>query len=159
PPGPTGDWSRPLLPDGEPVHLLILADTSASIDAGQRAAQATFLGSLLSSLTAKDTFNLGACDVACSWAFAGAKPTVSAKLAEARDFLARGASLGGTNLDAGLASALKQCGPKTHVVYVGDGIVTTGDADPVAFANRLRRLYQGQTATLHAVSLGSSYEL
>src|SRR5204863_6839345 len=80
------------------------------------------------------------------------------QVAAARDFLAKRTSLGWTNLDAAFASALKQCGPKTHVVYLGDGIVTTGDADPVAFANRLRRLYQGQTATLHAVSLGSSYE-
>ena len=47
PPGATGDWDRPLLPNGEPVNLLILADTSASIDTGQRATQATFIGSLL----------------------------------------------------------------------------------------------------------------
>src|SRR5262249_6226837 len=76
----------------------------------------------------------------------------------AREFLAKRSSLGWTNLDATFASALKQCGPKTHVVYVGDGIVTTGDADPAAFANRLRRLYQGHSGTFHAVTLGSSYE-
>ena len=75
-----------------------------------------------------------------------------------RDYLAKRTSLGWTNLDVAFAAALAQCGPKTHVVYVGDGIVTSGDADPVAFTKRLRRLYQGHAATFHAVTLGSSYE-
>ena len=44
------------------------------------------------------------------------------------------------------------------MIYVGDGIVTTGDADPVAFAKRLRRLYQGKQGKLHAVAVGSSFE-
>ncbi len=158
PPGPTGDWTRPLLPDGEPVHLVILADTSASIDAGQRATQAAFVGSLLSSLTPKDTFNLGACDVAAHWAFPQPAPADAANIAAARDFLAKRISLGWTDLDAAFAAALKQCGPKSHVIYVGDGIVTTGDADPAAFAKRLRQLHPGQSPPLHAVSLGSSYE-
>jgi Flp pilus assembly protein TadD len=158
PPGPSGNWERPLLPNGEPVHLVILADTSASMGAGQRATQATLVASLLASLTAKDTFNLGACDVKCEWAFPQPLSADAANVVTGRDFLDKRTSLGWTNLDAAFAAAFKQCGPKTHVVYLGDGIVTTGDANPVAFANRLRRLYQGQTATLHAVSLGSSYE-
>jgi Flp pilus assembly protein TadD len=158
PPGGSGDWERPLLPDGEPVQLLILADTSASIDAGQRATQATFIGALLSSLTAKDTFNLATCDVTCDWAFAEPVPASAENVAAARDYLAKRTSLGWTDLDRAFATAFKRAGPKTHVVYVGDGIVTTGDADPVAFSKRLRRLYDGSSAILHSVSLGSSYE-
>jgi predicted Zn-dependent protease len=158
PPAAHGDWDRPLLPDGEPLQLLILADTSASIDAGQRANQATFIGALLASLSPKDTFNLGACDVQCKWAFAQPAAADSKNEALARAFLEKRTSLGWTNLDGAVAAALKQCGPKTHVIYVGDGIVTTGDADPVAFTKRLRRIYEGKTATFHAVTLGSSYE-
>src|SRR5439155_16534586 len=67
-------------------------------------------------------------------------------------------SLGWTNLDIAFAEALRQCGPRTHVIYVGDGIVTAGDADPVAFTKRLRRLHQGQRGIFHAVTLGSTYE-
>src|SRR5439155_26194981 len=40
PPGARDNWERPLLPDGEPLHIIILADTSPSIDAGQRPTQA-----------------------------------------------------------------------------------------------------------------------
>jgi predicted Zn-dependent protease len=158
PPAAHGDWDRPRVPDGEPLQLLILADTSASIDAGQRAHQATFIGALLASLSPKDTFNLGACDVQCEWAFPQPIAADSKSETLARAFLEKRTSLGWTNLDGAVAAALKQGGPKTHVIYVGDGIVTTGDADPVAFTKRLRRVYEGKTATFHAVTLGSSYE-
>jgi len=160
PPGAGGNWDRPLLPNGEPLNLLILADTSASIDKNQRATQATFIGALLASLSPKDTFNLATCDVTCDWAFAKANAADAKSVTAARDFLAKRTSLGWTNLDVAFASALKQCGPKTHVIYVGDGIVTTGDADPVAFTKRLRRLWDGFQIrpTFHAVTLGSSYE-
>ena len=56
------------------------------------------------------------------------------------------------------ASAMKSSTPGTHVIYLGDGIVTTGDADPVAFAKRLQGLYDGKSGTFHAVTFGSSYE-
>ncbi|HEV3385266.1 MAG TPA: VIT domain-containing protein, partial [Gemmata sp.] len=32
PPGASGDWERPLVPNGDPLRLLLLADTSASMD-------------------------------------------------------------------------------------------------------------------------------
>jgi tetratricopeptide (TPR) repeat protein len=156
--GGEGGWDRPILANGDPVNLLILADTSASIDAGQRATQATFIGSLLSALTSKDTFNLATSDVTTDWAFAKASIADTKNVSAARDFLANRTSLGWTDLDGAFASALKQAGPKTHVIYVGDGIVTNDDADPVAFTKRLRRLVQGKGATFHAVTLGSSFE-
>jgi predicted Zn-dependent protease len=158
PPGSATDWQRPLLPDGEPLHLIVLADTSASIDAAQRATQATFIASLLSALSPKDTFNLGTCDVGCDWAFTQPAPADARNVEAARDYLAKRTSLGWTNLDLAFAEALRRCGPRTHVIYVGDGIVTAGDADPVAFTKRLRRLYQGHRGVFHAVTLGNSYE-
>src|SRR5262249_1969137 len=143
PPGNNGNWDRPLLPDGDPLNLLILTDTSASIDAGQRATQAAFIGSLLSSLTAKDRFNLVTFDVNVQWAFATPAAADAKNIVAARDFVAGRTSLGWTDLDAAFAAVLKQCRPGTHLVYVGDGIPTTGDADPVGFNKRLRRLWAG----------------
>ena len=158
PPGNGGAWDRPLLPDGDPVNLLIFADTSASIDAGQRATQANFIGALLASLTPKDTFNLAGCDVTCDWAFDRSQSAAPKQLLAARDFLARRPSLGWSDLDAGFASVLKRAGASTHVIYVGDGIVTTGDADPVAFAKRLRQISFPGGGSFHAVTLGSTFE-
>ncbi len=159
-PPASGDWARDILPDGEPLHLLILADTSASMDSRQRKIQANFIAALLSCLTSKDRVNLAACDVECDWVFDKAVNAAPSNIAALQDFLARRHSLGWTDLDRAFDSVLKQCEPDTHVVYVGDGIVTTGDADPVAFTKRLRRLYEkhGKTGVFHAVSPGSSYE-
>jgi predicted Zn-dependent protease len=158
---PGGEESgRALLPDGDPLDLVIVADTSASMDAKQRLAQAALLSALLSALTPRDTFNLAACDVECDWAFEKSMPATPSNGVMARDFLARRRSLGWTNLDQAFASALARCGPKTHLIYLGDGIVTTGNADPGAFSKRLRKLYEekGRRGTCHAVATGSSYE-
>jgi predicted Zn-dependent protease len=159
-PPAAGDSERDVLPDGRPLDVIVLADTSASVDAGQRAVQATFLATLLSVLTPKDTLNVAACDVECDWVFDKAVPATPGNVSAAMQFLARRRSLGWTDLDRAFASVLGRCGPGTQVIYIGDGIVTAGDADPVAFGKRLRALYEekGRAGTFHAVTPGSSYE-
>src|SRR5204863_510581 len=84
PPGAAGDWERPLIPNGEPLHLLVLADTSASMDRTQRATQEVVLASLLAALTPKDTINVAACDVNCDWVFEKPVPATEANVAAVR---------------------------------------------------------------------------
>ena len=158
PPDAGGDWERGVLPDGDPLDLIILADTSGSMDEAQRQVQDAFVAALLSSLGEKDTFNLATCDTECLWLAQKSIPATEANLTAARDFLAARLSLGWSNLDEALESVKGRLGPRTQVIYLGDGIVTTGDGDPVAFAKRVRRLHQGTPATFHAVSTGSSFE-
>lgn len=158
PPGAAADWERPLVPNGAPLKLLVVADTSASMDKTQRANQAAVLGALLGALTPKDTINLAACDVNCDWVFEKPVPATPANVAATQTFLAKRSSLGWTDLDKAFAAALKMTEQGTHVVYLGDAISTTGNADPTAFAQRLNRLYEGKSGTFHAVALGSSYE-
>jgi hypothetical protein len=158
PPGGADDADRPLIPNGEPLRLLLLADTSASMDRTQRATQNAVLASLLGALTSRDTVNVAACDVNCDWVFEKPVPATPANVATIQQVLAKRSSLGWTDLDKAFGSALKMCDAGTHVVYVGDGITTTGDADPVAFTKRLQRLYEGKAGTFHAVTVGSSYE-
>jgi len=158
PPDGDGGWQRETLPDGEPVELLVLADTSGSMDDAARQNQAEFLAALFGSLTPEDRVNLAVCDVDCHWAFDGPQPATAENLAAARNLLDARVSLGWTDLDAAFASALAQCNGKTRVIYVGDGVVNTVDADPVAFSKRLRRLAEGRAGSFHAVSVGSSFE-
>ncbi len=158
PPGGAGDWERPLIPNGEPLKLLLLADTSASMDQSQRAAQNGVIASLLAALTPRDTINVATFDVNCDWIFEKPVPATPVNIASIQQVLAKRSSLGWTNLDNAFASAMKMSDPGTHVVYLGDGIITTGDADPVAFTKRLQRLYDGKAGTFHAVAVGSSYE-
>src|SRR5579864_8230811 len=155
---PAVTTGRDVLPDAAPLHVLILADTSASMDKGQRQRQDAFLAALLGSLTPTDTFNLAACDVNCDWVFEQAQQAMFASIQAARQMLEQRISLGWTDLDKAFASAMKQSGPNTHVIYIGDGIITTGDADPAAFVKRLKRLYEGKAGTFHAVTVGNSFE-
>ncbi len=143
--GEINEMQSDLLPDSGPLELIVLADTSASMDAPSRQRQTELVAALLTALTPKDKFNLGTCDVDCQWVFA--RPAIAdAKNVElARQKLAARRSLGWTDLDKAVQGALAQCGPKTQVVYIGDGIVTTGDADPVAFTKRLRRMVEEST--------------
>src|SRR5262249_54606192 len=133
-PPSTGDWQREILPDGEPLQLLILADTSASMDAGQRQRQQEVVAALLAAPTPRGTVNLAGCDVECDWVFEKAQAAEPKSIAAIRSFLEKRSSLGWTDLDKAFASAFRQSGPKTHIVYIGDGVVTTGDARPEGFA-------------------------
>lgn len=151
---------RSILANGKPLNLILLADTSASMDPRQRAEQSAFLAALLTSLTPKDTFNLGACDVDCAWIFPAGRPATSENVRAAREFLAGRSSLGWTDLDRAFASAFKQTTPSTHVIYIGDGVSTARDADPVAFSKRLRRMYESDgKGGVHAVAVGSTHEM
>ena len=159
PPGTNGAWTRELIPDGKPLEVLLVCDTSASMDSANRTAQLNFVSALLASLGPKDRFNVAVCDVDCHWLFQ--KPTAVADDArkQATDWLADRVSLGWTDLDRTFASIAKRIRKSSHVIYVGDGIVSAGDADPAAFASRVTKLYRDKTgATFHAVSVGSSFE-
>ncbi len=162
PPGPAGNWQRELLPDGKPLELLLVCDTSASMDSEKRKQQAEFVGSLLDALGPDDRFNLAACDVDCTWVY---KEPIKAgqdgqpAIAHAQNWLKDRISLGWTNLDRMAESVLNRLGEKTHVIYIGDGIVTSGNADPQEFINRLKRLTdKKRRGTFHAVSVGNSFE-
>jgi len=162
PPDPAqGQWQRELTPERGPLDLLLLADTSGSMHRAAREAQAAFVGSLLSLLGPNDRFRLLATDVDVHPFRDGPSQATDAEAAAALDFLSKRPSLGWTDLDKAFAAALSAAGPGTVVVYVGDGIGTTGDADPQALAQRLRALGMGgakDAPVCHAVAVSSTYE-
>jgi hypothetical protein len=162
PPAKDADDDRDLLTDKTPLDLIILADTSASLDAGQRARQAEFIAAVLGSLTPRDTLNLACFDVDCDWAFEKAVSPNAKNIEIARRFLDRRASLGWTDLAQAFTQAFERAGRNSCILYVGDGIPTVGDADPAAMAAQLRRLYtekcQEKKPVCHAVAVGSTFE-
>ena len=129
------------------------------MDAASRAAQAELVAALLASLTPKDKINLATCDVECHWVFEQVRSRPTPRTSTRRgSFSPARISLGWTDLDKAMASALPsavRAGRHRESSTIGDGIPTTGDADPVAFAKRLRRLAEGQCAApFHAVAVG-----
>ena len=111
----------------------------------------------MQSLTPQDTVNLATCDVRCGWAFEKPQSASQDNIQRAQDFLAGRVSLGWTDLDTALSNAVKQTDAQTQVIYVGDGIITTRDADPIAFGKRLKLLWEGKSAGVHAVSVSSRF--
>ncbi|MCG8652666.1 MAG: hypothetical protein MI861_22695, partial [Pirellulales bacterium] len=159
PPVAAGNWQRQVLPDGQPLRLLLVCDTSASMDSQKRELQHQFVASVLAALGPQDRFNLAVADVDCHWLHESAVASTAETADQAMQWLEDRVSLGWTDLDRLAESVLQRTDQPTHVIYVGDGIVTARDADPQSFANRLQQLAgQQRQGTFHAVSVGNSFE-
>lgn len=156
PPGDDGAWVRETVPETAPRELCVIADTSGSMDVAAREAQRDLIAALLASLGADDRFRLLAADQQAVWF----RPEAAAPAAadDAIQFLDERASLGWSDLDLAFATALSACGDGALLVYVGDGMVTTGDADAQAFATRLARLADGHRVTAHAVTTSNAFD-
>lgn len=165
-----GNWQREVLPDGDPLEVLLVCDTSASMDSDSRKKQGELVAAILSSLGPKDRFNLAVCDVDCHWLFEESVQTSvdnERAMTKARQWLSDRVSLGWTDLDKAFTSIGQRAKADCHVIYVGDGVVTSGDADPQAFASRVGNLFKAKSGgsgkgeslpTFHAVSVSSSFE-
>ena len=159
PPSPEGNWQREVLPDGEPLDVLLVCDTSGSMDSANRKTQASFVGAVLTCLGKDDRFNIAVCDAETKFLFKKPVAAEEENVDQARTWLEDRISLGWTDLDTAFEAIQKRVGKKTHVIYVGDGVVTARDVNPQAFAARVRRLYGKKSkGTFHAVSTGSSFE-
>ncbi|MHC4471363.1 MAG: VIT domain-containing protein, partial [Planctomycetota bacterium] len=159
PPDPAaGDWERGLLPEGEPLHLVLVADTSSSMDDAARKAQAELIQALLSLLGPEDSFELATSDVTVRWFRERPAPVTERNVDDAIAFLAARDSLGWTDLDLALSEATAKAAAGANVVYLGDGIPTARDPDPVAQARRIEALREDAKATFHAFSVSSAYE-
>ena len=159
PPAPPQS-GRELVADTKPIALTLWCDTSASIDAADRRARAAMVAALLSALTPADTFDLAVTDIQTQFAFDKPVPATPENVVKARDFLAGRASLGWTDLTRGLTAVLARAAPGSTVVYLGDGVAGTLDANPQAAATRLDAAYRlaAKPVTVHAVALGSKFE-
>ena len=140
PPAPEGNWQREVLPDGKPLNVVLLCDTSASMDSEKRKQQAEFVSTVLASLGEQDRFLLAAADVGTVWAFSEPVAANAENIAKAQAFLDERLSLGWTNLDRAFDDTFKKAPADAHVIYIGDGIVSFGDTDPAAFVKRLVQL-------------------
>ncbi|MFT5522428.1 MAG: hypothetical protein ACI9HK_000372, partial [Pirellulaceae bacterium] len=144
----------------QPLDLLILADTSGSMDPTQRRQQQDFINAILSSLDAEtDTVNVATVDAYCQWLFDDRVSPTRKNVNRIVKHLKDRPSLGWTDLTMAMSQSSKRIGENTHVVYVGDGIVNTYSADPIEFSNFLNLTYGGVTkGKFHSVSVGSKYE-
>jgi len=143
---------RKLISDGPPLDLVVMVDTSASMDSEQRKYQEEFITFMMGSLGSTDRLRVAAVDMDCHWVSGDDSEAVS-------DFLSNRASLGVTDLEKVFGKVFAECGETTQIIYLGDCIDTTREADPVDTARRLKNLYKASgKGCIHAVATGSSFE-
>ncbi len=108
PPAPTVNGAAKALADGPPLDLVLLCDTSASIDSEKRRQQADFVAAILALLGERDHFLLGATDVATVWVSPEPLAPTAENVARARQFLEHRAVAGldrpGSSVRRGLCS-------------------------------------------------------
>ena len=143
-----------------PIDLIVIADTSGSVEGPAREALIGFCEALLGSLGPQDRFNLLTVDTEVRWAFAGPQVPGREAIEGALSHVEGREPLGWSDLDPAFADAFKRAQPNTHIVYVGDAANTTGDADPVAFAQRAAKLHAsaGGRGSVHVVQPGPQGE-
>jgi predicted Zn-dependent protease len=146
PPAADGNWQREVLPDGQPLKLVLVCDTSGSMDSEKRKQQTEFVSTVLASLGPDDRFQIAAADVGTVWLSTEPLAANADNVAKARSFLDDRLSLGWTNLDRAFDDVLKKSPADSHVIYIGDGIVSAGDTDPAAFVKRLAALVANQAS-------------
>src|SRR4029453_213722 len=124
----------------------------ASLDKASRRNQAEVVAALLSSLSPQDRFQFAGCDVECIWTTEGPQVADKKNIAAAGVFLAKRRSLGWTDLDKAFGEVLQRATPGTHVIYVGDGIVTNVGADGVGFTQRVAQAATRKGVTCHTIA-------
>ena len=157
-PGDPGGGGRAEIPDGKPVEVLLVADTSASIGERARREQADFIQALLGMLGPKDRFRLVCADVEARWFDEESRPPTEENLEAALAFLEARPSLGWTDFEKCFSEIFEKARPGSLVVYLGDGMPTAGEETRAGVAARLPELAKDRDLVCHAVSIGNAVD-
>ncbi|MFV8751281.1 VIT domain-containing protein [Nannocystaceae bacterium ST9] len=148
------------LPKGE---VVIVVDTSAGSDGAEHQAKLAVAEAMLRSLSTSDRFVLVAADLGAEVLYPaeGMSEATPEALEQALEALAQREAGGATDLGATFEQALERVHglEQPAIVYVGDGLATSGEVDGDALAERLRRSLAGSRARLFTVAVGREVDL
>jgi len=157
---PDLDFSKLAMPRGD---VVVVVDTSAAGDPSEQQTKLAVAEALLRSLSAGDRFAVMSADVTATVLYppeglAEAKPEA---ISSALEKVAQHAAGGATDLGAIFEQALARVHglEQPAVVYIGDGLATSGERAGDALAERLRRSMTGSRARLFTVGVGSEVDL
>jgi Mg-chelatase subunit ChlD/tetratricopeptide (TPR) repeat protein len=152
---PEVDWSSLPKAKGE---VVVVVDTSASGDEAQRQLRTATAEAILRALSEDDRFAVVALDVKPKVLYpaAGLAAASEGEIARGLEKLSEHASGGATDLGAMFETALERLhgAEQPAIVYVGDGVPTSGEIDADGLADRLRRTLSGSRARLFCVGVG-----
>jgi hypothetical protein len=153
---PDLDWKSIKPPRGE---VVVVVDTSAAGDEGARRLRTATAEAVLRALSADDRFALVSLDVRPKLLFpdkglsAAGDDAIAKALEKLADHTAGGATDLGSMFDVALG--LVHDGEQPAVVYVGDGVATSGEMSGEQLVERLRRALSTSRARLFTVAVGA----
>ena len=141
------------------ADVVLVVDTSAGSDDNTRRLATTVAEAILRALSSDDAFTLVALDVAPRVLHPkeGLADADDAQIATALEALASHAAGGATDLASLFDVALSRVheAPQPAIVYVGDGLATSGEQTGEQLIERLRRGLSTSRARLFTVPVGS----
>ena len=153
---PDVDWGKFQAPPGA---VVVVVDTSAAGDDAARQLKSAAAEAIVRALSADDRFALISLDVKATVLHPaeGLAPATGEEIAKALERLAEHPAGGATDLSALFDVALARLhgAEQPAVVYVGDGIATSGDTGAEQLVERLRRALSTSRARLFTVGVGS----
>ncbi len=157
---PDIDWATLSEPPGD---VAVVVDTSASGDEAVRQQKAAGAEAILRALSQKDHFVLIAIDSApvVLWPKEGLAEATDKEIAQALARLSEHAAGGATDLGALFDAALGRLhgAEQPAVVYIGDGLPTSGEVSADRLAERMRRSLSTSRARLFTVAVGTTPNL
>jgi len=152
---PEVDFSKVKQPRGD---VVVVVDTSAAGDEASRQLKASTAEAILRALSDDDRFALVALDVKATVLHPakGLAPASDQQISKALEALADHSSGGATDLSSLFDVSLARLHgtEQPAVVYVGDGIATSGDMSGERLVERLRRALGTSRARLFTVAVG-----
>ncbi|PRQ03024.1 Vault protein inter-alpha-trypsin [Enhygromyxa salina] len=152
---PDIEFGEAAAPKGE---VVVVVDTSAGSDPAEHQAKLAVAEALLRSLSAADSFALVGADLGAEVLYpdAGMAEATPEGISEALERLAQRGAGGATDLGAIFEQSLERVHglEQPAIVYIGDGVATSGEIEGDALAERLRRTLAGSPARLFTVAVG-----
>lgn len=153
---PDVDWASM---KEQPGDLVVVVDTSASADDAARAQKAAAAEAVLRALSPQDHFALVALDTTPKVLHPrdGLAEATDKEIAAALERLAEHRSGGATDLGAVFDVALGRVYGKDQpaVIYIGDGLATSGEISGEKLTERLRRSLSTSRARFFTVAVGA----
>ncbi|PRP93709.1 VIT domain-containing protein [Enhygromyxa salina] len=152
---PDVEFAATAAPNGE---VVVVVDTSAGSDPAEHQAKIAVAEALLRSLSPSDRFVLVGADLGAEVLYpeAGMAEATPEAISAALEHLTQRGAGGATDLGAIFEESLERVHglEQPAIVYIGDGVATSGELDGDALAERLRRTLSGSRARLFTVAVG-----
>ncbi|MEM9453144.1 MAG: VIT domain-containing protein [Myxococcota bacterium] len=160
---PTVDFDAVPMPKGQ---VVVVVDTSAAGDPAEYQTRLAVAEAFLRSLSTDDEFAVMSADVRAQVLYPDSAPDSAMAPAEpqavsaALERLAEHGTGGATDLGAIFELALARVHGQEQpaIVYIGDGLATSGERGGDALAERLRRSMTGSRARLFTVGVGQEVD-